>query len=88
MLETIEKSNDPDIGHPILRKKGPGTVVQELGQQINMFWRDEYPFRVLDREKIVDPLEWWQDLAKHDHSQVLGVSVISSNTGITDSDMH
>ena len=36
-------------------------MVRELSQQINMFWRDEYPlaFRVLDREKFDDPLGWW-----------------------------
>jgi hypothetical protein len=42
MLETIE--NDPDAGHSILRKKGPSIVVQELGQQLDMFWHDEYLF--------------------------------------------
>ena len=61
--------NVQQYGHPILRKKGSSTVVRELSQQINMFWRDEYPraFRVLDRENFDDPLRWWhwQDLAKH-----------------------
>jgi len=75
MLETIEKSDDPDVGHTILRAKGPGTAVRELCQQIDMFWRDEYPFHILDHGKIDDPLAWWQDLAKHNHAHILGVSV-------------
>ena len=53
MLEMIEKSNNSDVGHPVLQKKGPSTVVQKLSQQINMFWRDEYPFRVLVASKSI-----------------------------------
>lgn len=76
MLEMIEKSDDPEVGHPILRKKGPSLVVRELSQQIDMFWRDEYPFHNLGHETINDPFAWWQDLAKHNHAQVLRVSVL------------
>ena len=43
-------------------------------EQINLFWREEYPFRVLDHEKVNDPLKWWMDIANHNHVNVLGVS--------------
>lgn len=74
MLEIIEKSDDVNVGHSVLRTKGPGAAVRELCQQIDMFWRNEYPFHISGHEKIDDPLAWWQDLAKHNHAQVLGVS--------------
>ena len=53
LLEMIEKSNNSDVGHPVLQKKGPSTVVRKLSQQINMFWHDEYPFRVLVASKSI-----------------------------------
>jgi len=74
MLQVIEDSDDPNVGNWSLRDKGPQNAVSSLSEQINLFWREEYPFRVLDRKKIIDPLKWWMDLAKHDHANVLGVS--------------
>ena len=74
MLEVIEDSDDPKVGNRNLRDKGPQNSVSSLSEQINLFWREEYPFRVHDREKIDDPLKWWMDLARHDHANVLGVS--------------
>ena len=71
MLQVIEDSNDPNIGNQILCEKGPQNAVSSLSDQINLFWREEYPFRVLDHEKINDPLKWWMDLARHDHADVL-----------------
>ena len=82
MLEVIEDSNDPKVGNKILREKGFKSSVSSLSEQINLFWREEYPFRVLDHEKIVDPLKWWIDMAKHDHANVLGVSLQHFNTNI------
>jgi hypothetical protein len=75
MLQVIEDSDDPNVGNRVLREKGPKNSVSNLNEQINLFWREEYPFRVLDREKILDPLKWWIDMAKHDHGNVLGVSI-------------
>ena len=75
LLLVIEDSDDPNVGNRSLRDKGPQNSVSSLSEQINLFWREEYPFRVLDREKITDPLKWWMDLAKHDHANVLGVSL-------------
>ena len=74
MLEVIEDSDDPKVGNWNLRDKGAQNSVSSLSEQINLFWREEYPFRVHDREKIDDPLKWWMDLARHDYANVLGVS--------------
>ena len=74
MLEVIEDLDDPNVGNRILRDKGPQNAVSSLSEQINLFWREEYPFHVHDHEKIHDPLNWWMVLAKHDHASVLGVS--------------
>ena len=77
MLRVIEDSDDPCVGNQILHEKGPRNAVSSLSEQINLFWRGEYPFRLLDREKIADPLKWWMDIAKHDHANVLPVGVSS-----------
>lgn len=76
MLQVIEDSGNPDVGNRILREKGPHNAVSSLSEQIKLFWQEEYPFRVLEREKVVDPLVWWREIAKHDHANVLGVSAI------------
>jgi hypothetical protein len=78
MLQIIEDSSNPDVGNQILREKGPRNVVGSLSEQINLFWREEYPFRVLDRKKVADPLAWWTEMAKHDHANILGVSTIGN----------
>jgi hypothetical protein len=75
MLQVIEDSNDPNVGNQVLREKGPQNAVSSLSEQINLFWREDYPFRVLDHEKIEDPLKWWMDMAKNSHANVLGVSL-------------
>ena len=79
MLQVIEDSDDLDVGNPVLREKGPKNSVSSLSEQINLFWREDYPFRITDREKIIDPLKWWIDMAKHDHASVLGVSLVKFN---------
>jgi hypothetical protein len=76
MLKTIEESDDPNIGHPLLRNLGIESSVRELSTQIDAFWNGEYPFRVLDgdRSKITDPLEWWRNVGKFDHANLISVS--------------
>jgi hypothetical protein len=79
MLEAIERSDDPNVGNRLLREKGPKEALMELGEQVGMYWRDEFPFRAgVDRAKIVDPLRWWKNMANHDSAQVLGVRVPSA----------
>ena len=65
------------IGHPLLRKLGIESSVRELSTQIDTFWNGEYPFRVLDgdRSKITDPLEWWRNIGKFDHANLISVSL-------------
>ena len=70
MLERIQSSSDPSIGHPVLREKGVSTSVKELKQQIDLFWNGEYPFRA-ESEKIADPLSWWHDIGRHNGAKVL-----------------
>jgi len=79
MLQVIEDSDDLNVGNRVLREKGPRNAVSSLTEQINLFWREEYPFRVLDHEKIDNPLKWWVDMAKNDHANVLGVSLYKFN---------
>jgi len=76
MLEVIEKSDTPDVGNCTLREKGPKRVLTELGEQVSMFWHNEFPFRYakVNSKTIVDPLAWWQNMANHDSAQVLRVS--------------
>jgi len=76
LLKTIEESDNPSIGHPLLRKLGIEASVSELSTQINAFWSGEYPFRVPngDQSKITDPLEWWRNIGKFDHSNLVSVS--------------
>jgi hypothetical protein len=74
MLQVVEDSDDPNVGNQVLREKGPRNAVSSLTEQINLFWREDYPFRVLDHEKIDNPLKWWVDMARNDHANVLGVS--------------
>ena len=71
MLQIIEDSDDPNVGNQKLCEKGPWNAMNSLSEQINLFWHEEYPFHVLDREEINDPLKWWMDLARHDHADVL-----------------
>ena len=75
MLKTIEGSDDPNVGHPLLRKLGIESSVRELSTQIDAFWNGEYPFRVLDRSKITDPLEWWRNIGKFDQANLISVSL-------------
>lgn len=75
MLQVIKDSDVPNVGNRLLREKGHKNIVSALSEQINLFWQEEYPFQVLDHEKIVDPLKWWIDLAKHNHANVLGMSL-------------
>ena len=58
MLQVIEDSDDPNVGNRVLREKGPRNAVGSLSEQINLFWQEDYPFRVLDHEKIDNPLKW------------------------------
>ena len=76
MLKIIEGSSDPKVGHPLLRELGIESSVRELSTQIDAFWNGEYPFRVLDgdRSKITDPLEWWRNVGKFDHANLISVS--------------
>ncbi|KAF8154878.1 ribonuclease H-like domain-containing protein [Crassisporium funariophilum] len=76
MLQVIEDLDNPNVGNWTLRDKGPKNAVSSLSEQINSFWREEYPFRVLARKNISDPLKWWMDLANHDHANVLGVLAV------------
>lgn len=46
MLEQIQSSRDPSVGHPVLREKGVSTSVKDLKHHIELFWNGEYPFRV------------------------------------------
>jgi len=73
MLEWIQSSTNPSIGHPVLREKGVSTSVKDLKCQIELFWNGKYPFRVTDAEKITDPLGWWRDIGRHDGAKVLSV---------------
>jgi len=73
MLEQIQSSTDPNIGHPVLREKGISTLVNDLKHQIELFWNGEYPFHVIDIEKITDPLGWWCDIGRHGGAKVLSV---------------
>jgi hypothetical protein len=75
MLKVIEESDNPKVGHPLLRKLGIESSVRELSTQIDAFWNGEYPFRVIDgdRSKITDPLEWWCNIEKFDHANLISV---------------
>lgn len=81
MLERIESSTDSTIGHPVLREKGVSTSVRDLKCQIELFWNGEYPFRVIDIEKVTDPLAWWRDIGRHDGAKVLSVRNINYCNG-------
>ena len=74
MLKTIEKSDNPKIGHPLLQQLGIESSVQELSTQIDAFWNGKYPFRVLDWSTITDPLEWWHNIENFDHMKLISVS--------------
>lgn len=82
MLQKIQSLADPDVGHPVLREKGISTSANDLKHQIELFWNGEYPFRVVDIEKITDPLGWWRDIGRHDGAKVLSVRNINCNQKI------
>jgi len=88
MLERIESSTDSTIGHPVLREKGVSTSVRDLKCQIELFWNGEYPFCVVDIEKVTDPLAWWCDIRRHDGAKVLSVRNINYCNGNEDLVMH
>ncbi|SRR5260221_7082981 len=73
MLERIESSTNPTIGHPVLRQKGVIASVRDLKCQIELFWNGDYPFCVTDIEKVTDPLGWWRDIGRHEGAKVLSV---------------
>ena len=77
MLERIESSTDPTVGHPVLRQKGVVASVRDLKCQIELFWNGEYPFRVTNIEEVTDPLGWWRDIGRHDGAKVLSVRNIN-----------
>ena len=77
MLERIQSSSDPSVGHPDLREKGVSTSVKDLKHQIELFWNGEYPFRVTDVGKITNPLDWWRDIGRYDGAKVLSVRNIN-----------
>ncbi|KAF8153915.1 ribonuclease H-like domain-containing protein [Crassisporium funariophilum] len=76
MLEQIQGSTDPSVGHPVLREKGVSMSVSDLKHQIELFWNGEYPFRVIDCDKIADPLDWWREIGRSDVAKVLSVLAI------------
>ena len=78
MLERIQNSTDPNIGHPVLREKGVSTSVKDLKHQIELFWNGDYPFRVTEAAKVTDPLDWWRDVGRHDGAKVLSVRNINN----------
>ena len=81
MLEQVQSSSNPSIGHPVLREKGVSSSVKDLKHQIELFWNGDYPFSVVDAEKVPDPLDWWRDIGRHDGAKVLSVRKILINCG-------
>jgi hypothetical protein len=69
MLVHIEKF--PGTGPELLRTLGPVDAAHELKNQLEAFWRGEYPFIVSEEAKGKNPLEWWQHLEHHMHAHVL-----------------
>ena len=80
--EQIQNSSDPSIGHPVLREKGISNSVNNLKHQIELFWNCDYPFRVVDAEKITDPLDWWHDIGRHNSTKVLLVWNFNNDCGL------
>lgn len=74
LLKQIEQApDDPSIGVPSLRRKGPRNSLQDLRSQLEAYWQSDYPFRI--QHPVDNPLEWWRERAKHESADVLGVSI-------------
>ncbi|KAF9549384.1 hypothetical protein CPC08DRAFT_648213 [Agrocybe pediades] len=74
MLERVQSSLDPSIGHPTIRKLGIVQAATSFKREIVNFWNGEYPFRVIGNPaNIQDPLGWWQNLANYDGAKVLSI---------------
>lgn len=58
---------------PILAQLGAATAVTELRQQLELYWRGDWPFDtpVVDG----DVLGWWRSLERHRSARVLAVSL-------------
>ena len=77
MLRRIEQTpGDDNIGHPLLRKKGISACVRDLSAQLQCFWNEDYPFRICNSESIKDPRKWWEEIARFNSADVLGVCLV------------
>ncbi|KAF9539892.1 hypothetical protein CPC08DRAFT_651083, partial [Agrocybe pediades] len=76
ILERVQKSSDPSIGHPVVREMGVVQAAAKFKQEVEQFWNGEYPFRVIDAETIRDPLAWWRDLANYNGAKLLSIVAI------------
>jgi hypothetical protein len=68
-LVHIEKF--PGTGPELLRMLGPVDAAHKLKNQLEAFWRGEYPFIISEEAKGKNPLEWWQHLEHHMHARIL-----------------
>ncbi|KAJ3720671.1 hypothetical protein C8R42DRAFT_643053 [Lentinula raphanica] len=61
--------------HPIILQLGSAKVIDGLRTQTKAFWLGHYPFDTAIR-KDQHVLDWWRELERHPHAQVLAMLAI------------
>jgi len=74
LLKALKRheSHPDDRVAPIFRELNPSQIVEGMKNQLDAYWRGEWPFDQPIEDS--DPLAWWKALEKPPHSRVLAVN--------------
>jgi len=75
LLKALKRheSHPDDRVAPIFKELNPSQVVDGMKNQLDAYWRGEWPFDQPIENS--DPLAWWKALEKPLHSRILAVSI-------------
>jgi hypothetical protein len=74
MIDRLDSHPDEPV-HPVIKELGPAETVNAFRQQLESFWRNEWPFNQAISDSDRNSLAWWKSLELHPQARVLAVSL-------------